>query len=182
MIVRLTNRQSNRVRALAVAALTHARHQEHLDMWWGRDKTTASKHRVDIVMPAVGWRTAESAMFDHCFDERGFRAKERVRTTDLNALKAIRQSMNARENHPALSGRGAIGLIPELIPAWKIVPDQSGKMYSPYPTSLGEYVVLAPFTTTVQTKQVTAWVEAGPGVLERGLPILDEEQHWLFVQ
>jgi hypothetical protein len=180
VIVRLTVRQTGRVRDLVAEALGESQRCETFLQWWDRDSSMASKHRVDTVMPAMGWRMVEGVMFDHCFDERGFRAKERVRATDINALKSIRRALNVRENHPALFQRGAIGLIPELVPAWKFPsPDASGKMYSPYPVSPLQFVVLAPESRVVQTKQTTLWVEA---LRPRELPLLDENNHWAFAQ
>jgi hypothetical protein len=176
MIVRLTVHQTRRVAEL-VAASGH-RHVDRIGEWWGRDQTPSSKHRVDVVMPAVAWRIVESIMFDHCFDERGFRAKERVRNVDINALKTIRRALNARENHPALFRRGAIGLIPELVPAWKFpAPDASGRAYSPYPVIGMPFVVLAPESRTVATKQSTLWVESPR---RREFPLLDECEHMRF--
>jgi hypothetical protein len=148
--------------------------------WWDRDRSVASKHRVDIVMPASAWRMVESVMFNHCFDDRGFRARERVRSTDINALKSIRRALNVRENHPAMYQRGAIGLISELIPAWRFpAPDASGKRYSPYPVQAMPFVVLAPESRVVQTKQTTIWVEANR---PSELPLLAEHNHWAFAQ
>lgn len=178
MMVRLTVRQHGRVAEL-VGEATVGRQFEQFDMWWGR-AWPSSKHRIDTAMPAIGWRIVEEIMFNHCFDERGFRAKERVRTTDLNALKQIRRTLNARESHPALQQRGAIGLIAEMIPAWRFpAPDASGKLYSPYPVLAMPFVVLAPESRTVQLKQTTLWVEA---TRPRELPMLDECSHWAFIQ
>jgi hypothetical protein len=174
VIVRLTVHQSRRVRALLEAAGACPATFE----WWDRDCSVASKHRVDIVMPAIGWRSIEGIMFDHCFDERGFRARERVRSTDLNALKTIRRALNAREHHPALFNRGAIGLIAELIPAWRFpAADASGRCYSPYPVDAMDFVVLAPESRTVRTKQSTLWTEALRPI---ELPLLDPRQHYRF--
>ena len=149
--------------------------------WWDRDQSRASKHRVDTLMPAVAWRLVEEVMFGHCFDERGFRAKERVKSTDLNALKSIRRGLNARENHPAMSQRGAIGLVNEVIPAWKLTPDERQNLapelrYSPYP-GLGEFVVLVPESRTVNTKKATQWVEA---TRKWDWPICHERAHLAF--
>lgn len=177
MMVRLTVRQHGRVAELAGEALDGRRFEE-FDRWWGK-AWPSSKHRVDTAMPAIGWRMVEELMFNHCFDERGFRAKERVRTTDLNALKQIRRTLNARESHPALQQRGAIGLIAEMIPAWRFpAPDASGKCFSPYPVCGMPFVILAPESRTVQLKQTTIWV---PANRPRELPMLDEQTHlaWL---
>jgi len=179
MIVRLTNRQRDRVGALVIEALNDQGRQVPFAEWWGREMYVASKHRTDVVMPASAWRLIEGVMFDHCFDERGFRARERVRPTDLNALKSIRQALNVRENHPALYQRGAIGMIQELIPAWRFVaPDASGRCYSPYPVPTLPFVVLAPESRTVRTKQTTLWVEANR---PSELPLLNEANHLAFV-
>jgi len=178
VIVRLTNRQRARVAEL-FGAVDDPR-LVFLDRWWDYDWSVASKHRVDTVMPAAAWRMVEAILFDHCFNERGFRARDRARSTDLNALKAIRRTLNVREGHPALSKRGAIGQIAELIPAWRFPsPDASDKAYSPHPVPTMPYVVLAPETRTVSGNTTTLWVEADRSRLP-GYLILDEEQHFLF--
>jgi len=180
VIIRLTIRQAKRVEELTTEALEGVRRAEPLAEWWGRDQSQASKHRLDVVMPAAGWRIVEDVMFNHCFDERGFRAKERVRSTDINALKSIRRGLNVRENHPALFQRGAIGMISELIPAWKFpAPDASGRLYSPYPLIAAPFVVLVPESRTVNLKPSTLWVEA---TRPRSMPLLDEAEHWRFTQ
>jgi len=178
VIVRLTHRQRARVFALTVEALASDPRLGSFIIWYDFDYSIASKHRVDTVMPAIVWRLVEDKMFDHCFNERGFRAKD-VKTTDLNALKAIRRALNARENHPALSRRGAIGYIAELIPAWKFPSaDASGRWYSPYPVPGMEYVVLAPETRVVNLQTTTLWTEA-TRLPDRAL--LDPDQHRLFI-
>lgn len=178
MIVRLTFRQVGRVHELTTGRI-EARYDDAFQEWWAREMFTASKHRVDMSMPAAAWKLVESVMFDHCFNERGFRSKD-VRNTDLNALKSIRRALNARENHPALSKRGAIGLISEIIPAWKLLSaGPSGRWYSPYPVRGMGFTILAPESTVVRTKQTTLWVEADPG--DR-LALLDQAEHWRFVQ
>ena len=180
MIVRLTVRQAQRVRQISIDQLAPSGKVPDLLAWWDTTQSKASKHRVDTLMPAAAWSLVEKVMFGHCFDERGFRAKERVKTTDLNALKTIRMALNVRENHPALRQRGAIGLINEIIPAWKhreIEPD--GWVYSPYPGSgRRDFVVLAPEIRTVNLKRVTLWVEANR---EWEMPILQESAHLPFV-
>jgi hypothetical protein len=178
VIVRLTNRQRQRVFDLASTHLADDRRLEAFGAWYDADVSTASKHRVDTVMPAAAWRMVEDIMFSHCFNERGFRARDRVKTTDLNALKAIRRALNARECHPALFQRGAIGYINELVPAWRFPgPDASGKCYSPYPVPGMNFVVLAPETRVVELRTSTLWTEA------QRLPerlLLTESQHWAF--
>ena len=182
MIVRLTNRQATRVGGLAEAALAQEGNSFRIaafNDWWDRDTSVASKHRVDLSLPAAGWRMIEAVMFDHCFDERGFRTKD-VKTTDLNALKTIRRALNARKNHPALQQMGAIGMIPEVVPAWKLLAqDDHDRLYLPYPMRGMKFVILAPESTTVRTKQTTLWVEAP---LETRFPLLDEREHWRFME
>lgn len=180
MIIRLTVRQAQRVRQISIDQLTPSGKVPDLLAWWDRDQSKASKHRVDTLMPAAAWSLVEKVMFGHCFDERGFRAKERVRTTDLNALRTIRMALNVRENHPAMHQRGAIGLINEIIPAWKLpAPEPGDPMYSPYPFNpRRKFVVLAPESRTVNLKRVTLWVEAKR---EWEMPILLEESHLPFV-
>ena len=178
MIIRLTNRQRARVYELTLHALVSDRRMGDFIDWYDADYSIASKHRVDTVMPAIAWRLVEEAMFDHCFNEKGFRSKD-VKTTDLNALKAIRRALNVRENHPALSRRGAIGYIAELIPSWKFpADDASGKWYSPYPVPGMEFVVLAPETRVVNLQTTTLWTEASR-LPDRAL--LDPAQHLFFL-
>ena len=176
MIVRLTNRQRGRVGGLVEAADPDCL-LAFLE-WYGRDCSKASKHRIDLAMPASAWKAVEHVMFEFCFDGKGFKSRD-VRTTDLNALKAVRRALNARESHPALSYVGAVGMIAELIPAWKYPgPDASGQRYSPYPVPTMPFVILAPESRTVAGKQATMWVEA---IRPTELPMLDEREHLRFV-
>jgi hypothetical protein len=178
VIVRTTNRQRERTWQLIERA--NPPQLAALDRWWNMDFTQASKHRVDTVMPYIAWELVEAILFAHCFNQRGFRSKD-VKSTDLAALKAIRRSLNARETHPALYKRGAIGYINELIPAWKTPgPDEQGRWYKPRPVQAGEFVILAPETRTVDLKTTTLWAEVA-GRIPR-LQVLDESEHLIFVR
>lgn len=141
--------------------------------WFGRDVQVAAKHRYDIAMPAAAWRVVGTALFDHCYDSRGFRIRK-LRVSESNALKAVRGSLNVREAHPALSGIGAIGMIGELIPAWT-----HENRFSPYPIAGESFVVLAPTTIKLGSgRQATKWVATH--LYDRG-PMLDPDEHWRFV-
>jgi hypothetical protein len=175
MIVRLTRRQHKRV-AEIVADQMGERWRSGVLEWIEQDVSDAAKHRVDVAMPAIAWRRTWDVMFDHCFDNRGMRTKG-VRVTDLNATKAIRRGLNVREVHPALSRTGAIGMIGELVPAWKLIETEGSMLYTPYPRQGMQFVVLAPESREVGRQRVTQWVEA-PRAPER--PLLDESNHWRF--
>jgi hypothetical protein len=174
VIVRLTCTQARRV--AEIVAVSGVGWADEFAGWMDREMSTASKHRVDVMAPAIAWRGAEEVMFDWCFDARGFRRK--VSSVDLRAHKEIRRALNGRENHPALYGRAAIGLIPELIPAWRFPgPDASGKNYAPYPVTAMPFVVLAPEMRQANGQRITMWVEA-PRPHER--PLLAERSHTAF--
>ena len=83
MIVRLTRRQHGRVLEIVEDQMPERWRAGVLE-WGQADITDASKHRVDVAMPAIAWRRVWDVMFDHCYDNRGMRTKG-VRTTDLNA-------------------------------------------------------------------------------------------------
>jgi hypothetical protein len=175
MIVRLTRRQHGRLLELVDDQMSQ-RWRDGVLEWATRDVVDASSHRVDVAMPAIAWKRVWGVLFDHCFDHRGMRSKG-VRVTDHNAMKAVRRSLNVRESHPALSGVAAIGVISELIPAWRLEPPQGGYRYSPYPVAGQPFVVLAPTARQIRRQRVTQWVEA-PRMPER--PILDDREHWRF--
>ena len=177
MIVRLTNRGRERVWQRVLESDT--RYKEALSDWWFVDYTVASKHRVDTVMPAIAWKIVEEIMFLHCFDLRGFVARDRAKSSDLTAIKTIRRALNARENHPALSRRGAIGQISELLPVWTIDPD-TDSYYTPYPITGGRFAILAPEIRTVDLKTTTLWVEVAGRVPQ--LRILDRHEHERFLR
>jgi len=119
-------------------------------------------------------------MFDFCFDERGFRRKHGSQTPQTT-MRAVRRALNVREQHPALSGLGAVGVQSEMVPAWKFPgPDASGKRYSPYPVPTMPFVVLAPHTVRAPNRTTTTWVEAD-GLAGRRR-ILEPAEHHLFVQ
>ena len=99
---------------------------------------------------------------------------------DHTAFKSIRRALNVRESHPALSRTGAIGMISELIPAWKFPePDGSGKFYTPYPTPTMQFVILAPEMRTVAGRKTTQWVEATQPF---EYPLLSEGEHLRFAR
>lgn len=176
MIVRLTRRQYKRVLEVVEPEMKAEEWRKALVEWWYADVSDASKHRVDVAMPAIGWKRVWDVMFDHCFDNRGMRSKG-VRTTDLNATKSIRRALNAREVHPALFGIGAIGMIGELVPAWTLTGLATEAAYSPYPHVGENFVVLAPESHKVRGQTVTKWVVA-PRSPERRL--LNPAEHWRF--
>lgn len=177
MIVRLTRRQYGRVIEVVEPALAAEQWRKALKEWWYADVSSAAKHRVDVAMPALGWKRVADVMFDHCFDNRGMRSKG-VRTTDLNAMKAIRRALNVRETHPALHGIGAIGMIGELVPAWTMTQGQDGKPhYSPYPLVGENFVVLAPESHSVRNQTVTTWVPSKRSPERR---LLNPDEHWRF--
>lgn len=176
MIVRLTHRQHKRVMEIVGDQMTE-RWRDGVLGWFGRDVQDAATHRVDVSMPAIAWKRVWEVMFDHCFDNRGMRSKG-VRVTDLNAAKAVRRALNARELHPALQGQGAIGFIAEIVPVWVLEGGKAGFTYTPYPERDLRFVILAPESREVRRQKITAWVPTKL-VIER--PILDEREHFRFL-
>ena len=174
MIIRLTRRQHGRVLEIVDDQMPERWRTGVLE-WGSEDITDAAKHRIDVGMPAIAWKRVWETMFDHCFDNRGMRTKG-VRTTDLNAAKSIRRGLNVREVHPALSRVAAIGMVSELIPAWRLDPGDR-TFYDPYPHAGLPFVVLAPERRSVRGQTVTQWVES------RHLPqrrMLDPAEHFRF--
>lgn len=175
MIVRLTVGQANAVNRAVASARRDLWLLERLSAWLGLDVVRASKHRLDVAMPAIAWRAVEDILFDACYDERGFR-RQGTKVTLLNASKVVRRSLNAREQHPALSRKAAMGMISEMIPAWRFPgPEASGKLYSPYPSEALKFTVLAPEVVVVKGQRVTKWVESAASIDRRLL--LCEETH-----
>jgi len=173
VIVRLTVKQRKMIEEITLQSKLAAPFRQPLQEWFERDVQVASKHRYDIAMPAAAWRVVAESLFDYCYDSRGFRAR-RLRVSEINALKAVRSSLNVREAHPALSGIGAIGMIPELIPAWT-----NENRFSPYPLPHESFLVLAPTTIKLGSRRVaTKWIATDGPV--RG-PVLDPDEHWRFV-
>lgn len=177
MIVRLTRRQYGRVIEIVLDQMTNERWRDGVAEWWASDVADASKHRVDVAMPAIAWKRVWEVLFDHCFDHRGMRTKG-VRATDLNAAKSIRRALNVREQHPCLSARGAVGFIAEVVPAWRLDVLDHGFAHSPYPLPGLPFVILCPESRQVRGQKVTQWVES---VRAPERPLLDERQHWKFM-
>lgn len=174
MIVRLTRQQHK-----ATGSIIEKTGDHHLLWTFNRDVSDASRHRIDVVMPAVAWRLLEETLFDACFDQRGFKNKD-VKTTWMNSVKSVRAAMNVRENHPALSGTAAIGVISEMIPVWELMAPSSRKhVWSPYPVEDGRFTVLAPTLISVRGNKATKWVESDDSVGRRW--VLEESTHLEFV-
>lgn len=176
VMVRLTLRQHGRVQEIVADQMSERWRAAALE-WMQADVNPGAKHRVDVVMPTIAWMRVRDVLFDHCYDNRGFRTKG-VRTTDLNALKSIQQAVNVRTCHPGLHGIAAIGHVAEIIPAWKLtVPAEDGRAYASIPAE-GSFVILAPEARKVGAHQtITSWVEA---ILPLERPLLDEAQHLRF--
>jgi hypothetical protein len=154
-------------------------HDSHLIWTFNRDITPASRHRVDVAMPAIAWRMLEELLFDYCFDQRGFHRKE-IKTTVTNTLKAVRGAMNVRENHPALTGTAAMGSISEWIPVWERLAPNRKQVWSPYPISYTRFTILAPTTISQRGHKLTKWVDSPDTVGRRWL--LTEKEHLAFPQ
>lgn len=175
MIVRMSHRQLERVRRV-VDEVMPGRWREPTMEWLDRDVASGGKHRVDIAMPAIAWWRVRDVMFDHCYDARGFRSRT-VKVSDMNALKAIQRASNVRSVHPALSRTSAIGMIGELVPAWRLFVPIETRLYSAVPAE-GVFAILAPETSRRGGETITTWVEA---IRPPERPLLDEREHLRFV-
>lgn len=125
---------------------------ENLAVFLEVDVADAGRTRLDVVLPAIGWQRVREALFDVCYTDRGFRARG-APLRIVNALKAITESVNRLEVHPALRGAGMIGLHTTIIPAWAI----GENLWSPYPVESVEMVLLAPRHTTTNGHRITHW-------------------------
>ena len=173
MIVRLTNHQHRKL------IETLGDQKPAISEWLSRDVQTSSLKRVDVAMPAIAWLQLYEIVFDWCYDVRGMR-RHGVRGWTMTACKNIRLGLNVREGHPALFNAGAIGQIPELIPAWRLLAkDDRGRHYTPYPEPGLHFTVLAPTTRKVGGEKVTVWVESKQSPHR---PLLDEQEHWRFLR
>lgn len=176
MIIRLTYLQHQRIQTIVPDWLEGLK-LESMRQWLEQDVTAGSKHRVDVMMPAVAWKVLwEEVMFDHCYNNQG-RARDGVRTTDINALRNIRTGLNIREKHPAIHRMGAIGMANEVVPAWKVMDGSIAYHYTPYPDE-GEFVVLAPETRQLKKQRVTIWTETDKFSPS---PLFDPGEHRAFV-
>lgn len=174
MNVRLTVRQHARL-SLIVKAATGPRWR--LFEPWLAAPQQASKHRVDVVAPAIAWKQIDVIMFDHCFDDVGYRAKTAA-LSEIRAYQAVLRGLSARRNHPALFRQAALDAICEWIPAWTITGNREPR-YSPFPEKdpTSRFVVLAPDLQHRWGRQYVSWVETEP-VDDR--PLLTEATHLAF--
>jgi hypothetical protein len=168
----MTRQQSHAV--LKVGAEKLSPHQAGmLVATFGDNLTTASAHRVDVMMPACYWRELENVLFDTVYDVRGFKVRD-IGGPIVRGHRAIRAALNVRETHPALFGKGALGRMHEMLPVWK------NDKYSVYPTHSAEFTILAPTAVEIGQGLVTKWVEAPQLVGSR--PILSEATHLAFYE
>ena len=178
MIVRLTKRQVEVIDKTVQTSPTTGMWRDAFADWIDKDIQRAPKHRVDVAMPAQAWELVQKALFNRCYNTRGFRTKG-VLVSELNSLKAVQQSLNVRMAHPALNGIAAIGMVSELIPAW-LDPDEG--TYSPFPlVGPDAFTILAPVTVELgQGRKATKWVPTDSRWDDRS--VLDEAEHWRFTQ
>jgi hypothetical protein len=172
MIVRMTRQQSNAVLKVGSDKLS-PQQGGILVATFEENLTTASAHRVDVMMPACYWRELENVLFDTVYDVRGFKVRD-ISGPIVRGHRAIRAALNVRETHPALFGKGALGRMHEMIPVWK------NDKYSVYPTHSAEFTILAPTAVEVGQGVVTKWVEA-PQLVGTRL-ILTEATHVALYQ
>ena len=172
MIVRMTHQQGHAMKRIAAEKLS-ARQAGLLLETFEENVTTASAHRIDVMMPACYWRGLEEVLFDTVYDVRGFKVRD-IGGPIVRGHRAIRAALNVRETHPALHGRGALGRMYEMLPVWK------GAQYFVYPTPMTEFTILAPTSVEIGKGLVTKWVEASQLVGTR--PILTEATHRAFYE
>jgi hypothetical protein len=172
MIVRMTRQQSSAIQKVVAHKLSMPQAKLVMSAF-EENTTTASKHRVDVMMPACYWRGIENVLFDTVYDVRGFKVRD-IGGPLTRGHRAIRAALNVRESHPALLNIAVLGRVHELLPVWNNVE------YSVYPTQNSTFSVLAPTVVKIGANEVTKWVEAPQLVGSR--PILTEATHLAFSQ
>lgn len=151
MIVRLTRQQHQ-------ACKRYAASDDALYEWLDRDVDQASKHRLNVAMPAIAWLRMRNILFPQVYSVKGFQRKEAPMSA-TRALSSIQASINLREKHPALRGAGAIGIQRDILPVWKLRQTSDDFKYSPYPGK-GTFMVLMPEHITQGGRRITVWHEA----------------------
>jgi len=169
MIVRLTRQQHRACKRYAVA-------DENVVEWLDRDVTDASKNRVDVAMPAVGWLVMRNLLFPQVYSVKGFQRKEAPLTAS-RALSSIQASLNIREKHPALRRAGAIGIHRDILPVWRLPQQSTDFLYSPYPGA-GTFMVLMPEHITEGGQRLTVWHES---FSHPKAVLLEESTHLVFL-
>lgn len=149
MIVELTKRRYDQILYVG----------EDLIHWIQDEAEWASSHRVDVLMPAVGWEIVRSRLFDLVYTAKGARRREIPRAA-FGALQMVTAAVAKREAHPGYTGVGAFGIHDECLSAWRL----AGQRWVCYPLGSGamtvEYTVLMPYREETAVGKVTMWAPA----------------------
>jgi hypothetical protein len=131
-----------------------------------------SKWRYDWEMPAVGWLRVFERLERATLTPHG-RNSSKQPMYWVRARNNIRRALNHREVHPAMTGKGVIGIDGLVLPAWPT----GDRWWSPYPVDGATMVALVPHTNEppLQSVQITWWEPESPGV-DRGR-LFDEAAH-----
>jgi hypothetical protein len=162
MWVQLTRRGYKRV--LDLTANDEAMYAElHQSLLWRSG--TGPQSGVDVEAPYVVWKHVHGLLYKEAFKPRG--TYRYGGSSTLTSLKRVTKEMNYIETHPALSRYAMIEWQPDVLPVWKVTPDNFGREYSPMPHPGHEFVVLTPMWERTAGQRVTRWVEreSGPGRL-----------------
>lgn len=123
--------------------------------------------RVWVSAPYVAWRNAQQDLIVHCYGPQGGKRAE-VAGRYVTALKSITKDLNYIDTHPAMSGKGALGLWGLTIPAWS-----NGETFSAYPQPGERFIILTPVWERAKDgRPLTRWEALDGDALHENIHLL----------
>ncbi len=141
---------------------------------WFADAQTASKHRMDVIMPAIGWLVLANRLYELVYTPKGTKDRS-ARPSHVDALRDVVSGLNEHLHAPAFNDASAYGAQTVIYPAWQ----RGGETHSPLPVEGGRFVLLYPHREGVGAQRTTFWA---PGKIPSIMPEwLKESRHLTFL-
>jgi hypothetical protein len=146
---------------------------------WLNHAVPAKSNRFIATLPADGWLLLSMLMQQEIYGPRGGVAKH-LPTYKMSAMQEVQAAVNTRKRHPALDGRGVIGVAREIIPAWRDDARELHPFRRHFPYAADFRVMVPEYISKMGiTRWLMVWDSADmpAGVDAR---LFEEREHLLF--